>query len=134
MISTCMAACSLRCGCCCQGGRDREVVPGTLPLAAKISGGAGMLGIVALAASLMYTFMSKPGSSPPLPPPGVSIRVAKALGSRGYDKVRVSLITWGSSDSSPDCGQTSYTCSKNVDWAMEVGIKQHPDWYPGLSE
>merc|ERR1712232_19436 len=24
-------------------------------------------------------------------------------------------------------------CYRAVDWAMNTGIKQHPDWYPGLS-
>jgi hypothetical protein len=50
-----------------------------------------------------------------------SIRVTKALGSRGYDKVRVSLINQLSE------------CDEGVYWAMNTGIHSHPEWYPGLN-
>eukprot|EP00928_Gymnodinium_smaydae_P029736 TRINITY_DN2230_c0_g2_i2.p1 TRINITY_DN2230_c0_g2~~TRINITY_DN2230_c0_g2_i2.p1 ORF type:complete len:726 (-),score=100.48 TRINITY_DN2230_c0_g2_i2:291-2468(-) len=35
---------------------------------------------------------------------------------------------------SDGCGEPSPDCRNDVDWAMKVGIKQHPDWYPGLDE
>jgi hypothetical protein len=66
-------------------------------------------------------------------PPGVSIRVAKALGSRGYDKVRVSLVTWDSSEDSEPCGKVSSECTENANWAMQTGIHTNPDWYPNLT-
>lgn len=47
-----------------------------------------------LALSLVLAFAWPfAGSSPP-PKPKVNVRVARALGSRGYDKMRVSLLRW----------------------------------------
>jgi len=60
--------------------------------------------------------------------PRVSVRVAKALGSRGYDQLRVSLISLGT-----DCGEPSTECTEHVNWAMQIGILQHPDWYQGIN-
>eukprot|EP00928_Gymnodinium_smaydae_P100755 TRINITY_DN995_c1_g1_i1.p1 TRINITY_DN995_c1_g1~~TRINITY_DN995_c1_g1_i1.p1 ORF type:complete len:667 (-),score=89.54 TRINITY_DN995_c1_g1_i1:470-2398(-) len=58
----------------------------------------------------------------------VSVHVAKALGPRGYNKVRVSLVR-----DSGECGPPSAGCKTAVDWAMATGIYEHPSWYPGLS-
>eukprot|EP00928_Gymnodinium_smaydae_P029734 TRINITY_DN2230_c0_g1_i1.p1 TRINITY_DN2230_c0_g1~~TRINITY_DN2230_c0_g1_i1.p1 ORF type:complete len:730 (-),score=120.48 TRINITY_DN2230_c0_g1_i1:271-2310(-) len=33
-----------------------------------------------------------------------------------------------------ECGEPSQECRNDIDWAMNVGIKQHRDWYPGLDE
>eukprot|EP00401_Gymnodinium_catenatum_P001251 CAMPEP_0117594452 /NCGR_PEP_ID=MMETSP0784-20121206/73210_1 /TAXON_ID=39447 /ORGANISM="" /LENGTH=1004 /DNA_ID=CAMNT_0005396515 /DNA_START=126 /DNA_END=3136 /DNA_ORIENTATION=- len=36
---------------------------------------------------------------------------------------------------STECGDTMpETCTRQVAWAMESGIDEHPDWYPGLSK
>eukprot|EP00928_Gymnodinium_smaydae_P056184 TRINITY_DN3960_c0_g1_i3.p1 TRINITY_DN3960_c0_g1~~TRINITY_DN3960_c0_g1_i3.p1 ORF type:complete len:927 (-),score=157.34 TRINITY_DN3960_c0_g1_i3:228-2942(-) len=31
------------------------------------------------------------------------------------------------------CGTASGECLSNINWAMQTGINQHPDWYPGLT-
>lgn len=58
----------------------------------------------------------------------VSVHVSKALGPRGYNKLRVSLV-----HDVGECGPPSASCTSTIDWAMSDGIHQHPGWYPGLS-